>query len=225
MVSPDPDDRNEGPEFASALSRLKERGCALLITGEVGCEVSKQMSRQLFGAPSMRRRRMMGVTSEADTDAWFPTSVPTEAGVKLLTVVDVDANRSAAAAQTPVLGDRPGIVRCQERLLDGIDAVRGCGEPLDPAELRVGFYSALDLLEQYPTDEVRSLLTAVTDRVVAEDGIAHVHLPCADDDDAVEELQPLFDGRIELRQRHDDGLVVEQRWHLPSYGTTKWIRL
>jgi hypothetical protein len=54
--------------------------------------------------------------------------------------------------------------------------------------------------------------------------MAHYHLPVADDAEVVQELSPLFDARVELRQT--DGDVPEQRWHVPAYDeATNWGRV
>jgi hypothetical protein len=71
--------------------------------------------------------------------------------------------------------------------------------------------------------EVVRFLRLLTTAVRGVRGLGHVHCPLADDDDRVTALRPLFDARIELRRR--EGFGPEQRWHLPEYGATEWVRI
>lgn len=211
--------------LGDVLSRLKRRGCALLITGCVGEGVSARLTRRLLGSPAEQRRRLL-VLSGADPDR-VATRLPpgvaaTDADVR---VVDVTtAGRSTAvdrrSRRTPSDTPSPAPEHVLRAFTDALDTLDD-GD-LDPAELRVAFDPLCPLLAQ--DDEATARFLRVATALVRDaTGMGHFHFPVADDSPRVESVAHWFDARIELR--HRDGLDPEQRWHLPDYGTTPWVRL
>mgnify|MGYP006279497171 FL=1 len=93
----------------------------------------------------------------------------------------------------------------------------------DPAELRISVFTLSYLLNRHDPAAVDRFVSAVGDHVRGVDGMAHYHLPVADDSQSVRRLSSLFDARIELREKHGR---PEQRWHFPDDDVrTVWVGL
>lgn len=217
-------------EFDEVLGRLKREGCNLLVTGEVPVAVSDAATRRLLGAPFEQRCRILAF---ADAGAERVASRlpggcrPSDGAV---TVIERrDATRSAVAETAggrgfPVVDVGPDLDAFEAEITGAIEAQDRRAGGLDAAELRLSLDSLGLLVDDHGTEAVARFLESVTAAVASMKGMAHYHLPMSDDDDVVGALTPLFDARIELRQR--DGFAPEQRWHLPSHGlTTGWVGL
>ncbi len=215
--------RAHGDNLDVQLARLKQRGCNLLVTGTVADQVSATATRRLLGSPIENRTRVLVLTDTATGD--IGTRLPT--GIEVsnpdVRLVDWCQHGRAAAADSSREGDHGdrSIEALRATLFDELGALDLAN--LAPAELRLSLDSVTSLLEQYETADVHRLLRLVTTFVRGAGGMGHVHVPIPDGDDRIEPIAPLFDARIELRQRGATG--GEQRWHLPRYGSTEWVRI
>lgn len=220
--------------FRDALAELKAGGCNLLVTGEVGANVTDVMSRRLLGASDHSRKRVVVLAdrSAADADRVLPEGV--EAGDPDVAVVDHSLSTRGATTAEPRTGPaatRPGSrsepdaspERLRREVSTTLVDLETAAGGFDPAELRLSLVTLRTLLDRYGVDAVERLVRGVRAHVTGLDGMAHYHLPLADDAAPVQQLVPLFDARIELRV--ESGLPPEQRWHLPDQGTSPWIRL
>lgn len=226
-------------EFRSVLSGLKDGGCNLLVTGEVGTDVTDAMSRRLLGAPDHPRERVVVLADRPCVDA--DRILPEGIGVADPGVVVVDhspctrdgttASRHVKTRRAPgtestrdgAAVGRTGADRLQQELCATFADLETAAGGFEPAELRLALVSLRTLLDRYGEDAVERLVRGVRAHVAGVAGMAHYHLPLADDAAAVRRLAPLFDARIELRV--ENGLPPEQRWHLPGEGYSPWIRI
>lgn len=226
--------RGEGsaPSFSELLSELKTDGCNLLITGEVSERVSARATRTLLGDPAADRKRVLVLTDSTtrrvepclpvgvrldSTDVWVidqrndERSIPTGARIADVEHPSRHENRNE-------------LWNLAEEIALAISFFDTATSGLEPARLRLSVDSLSFLAEEYTQMEFECFLRMLTAIVRGVRGMGHYHLPMADDDPLVAELSSLFDARIELRQR--DGLVPEQRWHVPAYErSTNWVRL
>jgi len=208
-----------GGNVRRTFQELKRRGAQVLVIGDVPEAVSRRATRRLLGHPDEERHRVLALTdSGVDDAAWFPGAHgPDDDGI---TLVGERELRGAAAADPATEPSRP-----ETTVLRRINAEISEWEPAEtppPAVLRVGVYSLETLLEARGIDAVRTLTARLTSAVRRVRGIGHYHLPRAPDTDAVADLEPVFDARLELRHA---GTGPEQRWHLPDRGTTSWVAL
>ncbi|USZ68279.1 hypothetical protein NGM10_00715 [Halorussus salilacus] len=213
------------------LTRLKQDGCNLLVTGAVSEDVTEQATRTLLGAPDEDRKRIVALADSGGraVDERLPAGV--DATGSDVWVVDQRAHRRSVprAAESgevdlPTPGDDDGLAQLREELVIAIDYFDGATDDLGPSELRLSVSSLGWLAHEHGPDAVTRFVRSVSAMVRGVRGMAHYHLPRPDDDDLVDRLSPLFDARIELRKR--DGLPTEQRWHVPRHDqTTDWVRL
>lgn len=223
--------RGEGAvEFDEVLGRLKREGCNLLLTGEVPAEVSDAATRRLLGAPFERRRRVLAFADAAADRVTSRLPGGCRPSDDDVTVIERRGTTRSAAAEPagdrgfPVVGVGADLSAFESAILDAVEAYDRRDGGLEPAELRLSLDSVGLLVDDHGADAVAGFLESVTATVAGVRGMAHYHLPVPDGADTVGALTPLFDARIELRQR--DGFAPEQRWHLPSHGlTTDWVGL
>lgn len=213
--------------FRRWVMDLKRRGCNVLVTGDVGEETSRRLTRKLLGAPDVPRTRVLALTDRDREDA--PALLPEGVSVDddAVHLLDYDAGTRSASGATATAPD-PNAGRAPKALddlrLDLCDAVAAAAaDGLDPAQLRVGVYTLSYLTSQRDPEAVEQFVRAVGDHVRGVSGMAHYHLPVPDDADRVARLAPLFDVRIELRETNG---APEQRWHFPDRdATTAWVGL
>ena len=208
-----------GDSLQETFRELKRRGPQVLVTGDVPEPVSRRATRRLLGHPDEDRYRVFALTdSDADGKAWFPRGyAPADDEVTL--IGEHELRGSAVVGGS--LDDG-----AEDTLLGRIDdEIRGC-RPTDgtlaPATLRVGVYSLETLLETHGIEAVRRLAYHLTGEVRRARGMGHYHLPREPRSAAVDDLQFVFDARLELRTAE---AAPEQRWHLPGHGTTNWVAL
>lgn len=215
--------------FPEVLQALKQEGCNLLVTGAVSGEVTDAATRRLLGAPFEDRKRVLALADAAldRVDDRLPGGCR-RTNPDVTVVARRNAARSTAA--TPAAGvDSDRVVASdlrafREAICDAVAGYDEAADGLDPAEFRLSVDSLRLLLDDNDRDEVSRFLRAVTALVSGVNGMAHYHLPVADDADVVSSFAPLFDARIELRRR--EGVTPEQRWHVPEYDAhTAWVRL
>ncbi|GKZ15775.1 MULTISPECIES: DUF7504 family protein [Haladaptatus] len=204
-------------QFVRYLRELKKRGSNLLITGDVPDTVTARATQTLFGEGDRRYR----VLALLDTTSRIPDSLSV-ADDRLWVVERAGEKRSARPSASSDVSVR------ETDDMDGIRREIGAAadfyddefDGLDPAELRIG----VDLGVRDDRDSIREFVEGTAEIVADHRGMAHYHLPKPDDDPLVDELSPLFDARIELRQV--PGQPPEQRWHVPAFDkTTIWVRL
>lgn len=86
--------------FQEALTRLKQRGCAVLVAGEAPEPTYQQAARELHGATDTTRYRIHAITGEeapSDNDAWLPGDVsPDDDTVE---IVDYRSDHRTAATE------------------------------------------------------------------------------------------------------------------------------
>lgn len=215
--------RTPGGNLDVHLAQLKQRGCNLLVTGTVADHVTATATRRLLGSPVENRTRVIVLTDTTVEDVG--TRLPTGVDVSDPEVRLIGWHRHGRAAATGSVpkSDREdrSIEALRATLFDELGAVDLAD--LAPAELRLSLDSVASLLERYEAADVHRLLRLVTGFVRGARGMGHVHCAVPDDDGRIEAIKPLFDARIELRQRGANG--GEQRWHLPEYGSTEWVRI
>jgi hypothetical protein len=219
------DDRDLG----AVLDELKSAGCAVLVTGTAP-EACVAASRKLFGDPGQRRRRVL-VTHETgpDADRWLPEGASVTDDTELLSppLVGRDTASKSPAGDDSVPTDEPtvgGDVSLDRLRNDLSDVISGYqSDRLEPGEVRVGITSADALASKYGRDELLSFVRTATALIRGVRGLGHLQLGQSRDGDLVPLLEDLFDARVEVRQQ--PGLPAEQRWHVPGYGTTEWIRI
>lgn len=217
--------------FREELQALKARGCNLLVTGEVREAVSRQLTRKMLGDPALSRSRVLALTDHDREDA--PGLLPGDVVPSDDDAYVVDpafGTRTATATTSAGAGEgvksawgRTDLDDLQVQLCNAIATAKIAGSGFDPAELRVSVFTLSYLLNQYEPAAVERFVGAVGDHVSGASGMAHYHLPLADDAKTVRRIAPLFDGRIELREKHGR---PEQRWHLPALDEpTPWVGL
>jgi hypothetical protein len=225
--------RGEGcsPTFHDVLSDFKQRGCNILVTGRVSETTTNRTTMQLLGASTEERKRVLVLT---DTLARYANSkLPggTNADDPDVWVIDWGdderaVSRSVAAPSRPSEFASPeGSLRAlRSDIVTAVSFFDEWADGLSPSELRLSFDSLVKPLEHCEQEAVERFLRTVIALVGGVSGMAHYHLPVSDSTPVVQELTPLFDVRVELRQ--SNGLVPEQRWHVPEYDqTTNWVQL
>lgn len=213
-------------ELQSELNRLKEQGCTLLVTGAVPEEVRHRATQRLFGSPDADRKRILVVGNGAAVDArrYLPSGVTPESADVSLIDWGSRTRKAVDACATATPPDTDALRWLRTTIIDAVvsyDAEAGDAR-LAPAELRLAFDSLDVLLESHDRHDVECLVRATTALIRGVNGLGHFHL-ASRDDDCIDALAPLFDARVELRRRQ--GKNPEQRWHVPSYGSTEWMRL
>lgn len=209
-----------GGGIHDAFRELKRRGPQVLVTGDVPEDVSRRATRRLLGHPAEERHRVLALTdSDEASDAWFPGEYgPADEGVTLFG--EHDLRGSAVVGDTVDGGD------AEDTLVRRVAAEIERWQPAEgsppPAVLRVGVYSLETVLDTHGIEAVRRLAYRLTGEVRRSRGMGHYHLPRESESEAVEDLQFVFDARLELRTAPAG---PEQRWHLPGRGTTAWATL
>lgn len=217
--------------FLRRLSALKQTGCNLLITGAVREEVSQHATRKLLGAPEVPRTRILALTDQDRTDV--PDLLPGDVGPsdERVHVVNHNCGTRTADAATSSASSTSSRARRQRQDLDDLQTSI-CNEiatakiaesGFEPAELRVSLSTLSYLVNQHDLTAIDQFVSAIADHVRGVSGMGHFQLPLRDDSKAVQRLAPLFDARIELREKHGR---PEQRWHLRESDTpTSWFSL
>ncbi|WP_135854758.1 DUF7504 family protein [Halorussus salinus] len=247
------DDSSDVPiaHIRRKLRRMKRNGCNLLVTGNVREEVSQRATRKLLGSPEESRTRLLGLTDHGREDA--PDLLPGDVRAtdhrvhfaeydigartaSAATPAEADSSATDAAAfETDSASDSDSAVETDSSaaardlgefrgaLCDAITTAKIGRSGFEPAELRISVFTLSYLLNRHDTAAVERFVGAVGDHVRGVDGMAHYHLPVADDSKPVRRLSSLFDARIELREKHGR---PEQRWHFPDDDVrTVWVGL
>ena len=234
------------------LKWMKRTGCNLLVTGNVREEVSRRATRKLLGSPEESRTRLLGLTDRDREDAPYLLPGDVRATDHRVHFAEYDAGARTASAATPAEADSSAtdaaafesesasdsdsaafgtdssaaaqdLGEFRSALCDAITTAKIAESGFDPAELRVSVFTLSYLLNRHDTAAVERFVSAFGDHVRGVNGMAHYHLPVADDSQPVRRLSSLFDARIELREKHGH---PEQRWHFPDDDVrTVWVGL
>lgn len=224
--------RGDGDDYRldAVLASLKERGCSILVAGQVSATALRPVSRRLFGHPEERRERVLiRLHQTASLADWFPRGVDlTDEGV--LVVDCIDPGRSTAEGfddwrwessfdpkEIPALSRRADVEGC----LREIDALVDRAGPLAPAQLRVGVFS-LNVLDG--PAEMIDVVSPIARRVTEHRGMGHFHYLGPTDTDTMETMQEYVDALLVVRKRAPDE-PLSQQWRITGYGETPWIPL
>jgi len=200
------------------------------VTGEVRERVSEHVTRKLMGRTDRSRTRLLALTDYPSADVG--NLLPSDASVddEAVHLLDYDcgtrtATTAASADSSHAAGDcgRQDLGEFRTDVCDAITTLKRAENGFDPAQLRVSVFTLSYLVSQHDSETVEQFVSAVGDHVRGVSGMAHFHLPVADDSEAVQRLAPLFDVRIELREKNG---LPEQRWHFPERDvSTAWVGL
>jgi hypothetical protein len=208
--------------FRDRLPVLKRRGCNVAVTGEVREEVSHRITQKLLGATDVPRTRLLALTDQdrADVPDLLPDGVSVTDG-SVYTVDHQCGTRAAASSSANQEFHRHDLDDLQRTVCNAISLAQDAESGFDPAQLRVSVFTLSYLVGQHELDAVEQFVSAVGERVRSVSGMGHYHLPLPDDSETVQRLAPLFDARIELREKQG---APEQRWHFPELDApTSWV--
>lgn len=229
-------------EFAAALSRLKQRGSALLVVGNVPQELHQLACRQLMGDLSMHRQRLFVTTNGSSTDVRSAIAGETrhrdhvveysmncrsaaESGTgctqnEVVMDIGIDADLDAEAASYTSASSPSDLAAA---IVHNIQDIEREAEPLAQGELRVCIDSLSPLIESHRREVSLRLVRHTTIVTQRRQGIVHAHLPVSPDTELAYLFEPLVDAVVELRIA--DG-APQQRWHLiEDRMTSDWTEL
>ncbi|WP_135827265.1 DUF7504 family protein [Halorussus ruber] len=217
-------------EMRAKLSKLKQSGSTLLVTGAVGEQTAAYATSNLFGDPEATppRKRVLALTdgSRAQAAAHFQEADPQAASRNW--IIDLDGHeRSVPASAAPKIAtasqDTDAVKGLRSELQHAIEWF-GDGD-LKPAQLRVGINSISHLLEKHSFSEVERLIATISASVKVDNGMFHIIYQRDPDEnrETVKKLMAHCDAEIQLRKRN--GSPAEQRWRIPKVGSTPWTQL
>lgn len=198
--------------FRRALLRMKQGGCAVLVSCDDDLCTKRASRRTLGSLPEYPR---VVVTSEEDDETLrdrLPRGV--DAGSESVSVINFRSILEEAS--TPQVGADD----LQDTVCDAVDTFDASGS-LGPGELRLSVDSMAELTETVGDDRTVDLLDGVTDSVVGVRGMAYYHVD-ADDAAFRDSLAASCDAQVDVRSEDDQ---IYQRWHLPEHGSTRWLHL
>jgi hypothetical protein len=217
--------------FRDHLESLRQHGSNLLVTGEVSQRVTNRASHTLFGDDMHDRKRVLALTDAGinTADEHFPVGVSSDD--PSVWVIDRGNRRrtlpqaAASFGETlPPLDGQNGLHELREEIVTAVGYYDDAADGVSPAEFRLCVDSLNYLVDEHDLLALKRFLRSICAVIKGVCGMAHYHLSMPDDDAMVAELSPLFDARIELRQRNEDH--PDHRWHVPSLDmTTAWVDL
>lgn len=209
--------------FANALAAMKRDGSVLLTTG-AGIDTLRAACRRLLGdTATTPRRRVFVLTEHVGPDHPAKNTGPGDHVRTLSYRIPTRSTATASGDVTQPTADRI-VTGDLSDLYTAIEAEVTAAERdarnLEPAQLRLCLDSLDTVLAAHGQEKTFAFLHELGELIRGADGMAHVHLPAAMDDDVVGVLTPLFDAVIEVREG------PQQRWHLrePEF-TTDWLSL
>lgn len=234
-------DRDVDPiEIRNTLSRLKARGCNMLVVGDAPPESFAEYSRQALGGDELERARLVGLTRlTPDARDWLPNGVEP---VDELTAALVLSRQPRGAVDVPSSETGPGpdletpsppdgeisdphtTVADTATEFEELLAARVSKLSATAPELRITVSSISDLL--VCLDDAETLydrLDELTDRIESTRGMGFYHVPKPLSSEDVRFIEPLFDGVVVLRRTPSDGQIrTQQRVIVPKQdGVTK----
>lgn len=221
----DGDPLGEGT-FVRRLRELKERGCAVLVTGDTTAAAHTDICRRLLGEGSDGRRHRVLVFTNGTfgLDDRLP-----DGGAGDTEVITTSTKRSATVESVPSAGfDTEELEGCSLTdlglaIVDAFERIEEAHGPLDPAELRFGLDSLSPLLDAHGEEVLFEFLTILTRYLRAYEALGHVHLPVDREEYVAKLVAPLFQAVVEVRVRD---METEQRWHLDDGAvTSRWLSI
>lgn len=215
--------------FPSALQRLKQRGCSLLVVGKAPDSVYQAAAKQMLGDSTHSQRRRLFVATDRDVSTarsiLNQQADPTTGKILAVNSEARHATAHSQSAETPV----PVEHVAGSDLTDlGIAISGAIGEfedhvsELEPAELRVCLDSLVPLVDHGRKPLFR-FLDILNNRIKSISGMGHVHLPIERECELVRLFEPLFDVLIELRMQETE---PQQRWYIKDRDVCSgWITL
>lgn len=211
--------------FRKSLLQLKEEGCRILVTGDVGTSIRARRSRQLFGEAENRHRILASTNlGENEIVEHLPGEHPLQSDAEVIRLNDI---RSMSVAETystsSHLGASNEFAAFQWRIIDAIARHRVDHAPA-PAELRVGVTTLAPLIDEYSTETIREFVHLIGKETVESRGMAHFSLGLDARRPIASSLLPLMDIHVQLRRQGNDS--PEHRWTLLNHNLhTQWLPL
>ena len=229
--------------FRHRLAELKRNGCNILLVGTNALDAACE---RLLGESSAGPRYRLFVTTDTSSASAHAKLDSVQSGPyhDEAVIVNWDADVRGAAESNGRyrgIGDEPSVrdstgppfrevfVESDDlrelgtTVEETVESFEAESSGLSPAELRLCVDSVTPLVADYEYRDVRRFLLGLTETVERVDGMAHYHLPAEYDSETVENVEPLFDAVVEVRQTESE---VEQRWHLDDPDiTTDWLTL
>lgn len=213
-------------EFATALSRLKQRGSALLVVGNVAPEVHQLACRHFMGDSSMCRQRLFITTDGSGTDvrsAITDRSQHEDHVIDYVTQCRSASEHSASSSSTVSFTTATSSTSLVSEIISTIQSVERDAEPLAPGEFRACLDSLSTFIEPNERDVPLRIVRYTSIATRRRDGMVHIHLPVAWGTELASLFEPLVDAVVELRVT--DG-TPQQRWHLTdSAMVSDWTDL
>lgn len=219
--------------FASELTRLKQQGCCVLVTGSVSERVRAMQSDNLFGVADERRQRVLILTdaTSGGTAQYLPDGItPEHPHVTVLDYTD-DARNMAGVTDLSSLSPSmdsssvsPESDRGDELVTPLYEAITDTiqTDQLSAGELRVGVATLTPLITVDGLSAACTFVRAVRTEMLAAHGIAHVHLPGSPNANILTTFRSIVDIHLELRNSQQ--FVPEHRWQLLDADlTTTWL--
>lgn len=216
--------------FAESLHELKQQGCLVLVTGQVGDDAKYAGCRRLLGDDLVETRRRLFLTTDTELSnhpgakATCAHAHPDDShAIRYVTA----ARSSATRAPTATLDvERDTVEATLEAVLSkATDAVSRLHERADgfgPSELRVCLDDLDTLIACHDDVTVIEFVQGLRELVLEHRGMCHAHLSRSAPGVPVDALMPYFDAVLEV----DSGEDYRQRWHIPeSDVSTEWLEL
>jgi hypothetical protein len=211
--------------FREELASLREKGCTMLVVGEVPTEVSQRACSALCGDPATERvaiRTGGGCTClDHPEDAGHCHTVEW-AGQARGAAAATEARTGTGDLQFARAEGGATEVRTLAELGEATTAtVKRAAEGADTGDLRLCVDSLGPLVEASSERAVFKYLHQLNAAVRDAGGIGHVHLPMDRETDRATVLGALFDVTVELELF---GGEPRQRWYLHEAGiVSDWL--
>lgn len=216
--------------FAEALDQLKERGCLVLVVGQIGDDAKYAGCRRLLGDELLDTRRRLFVTTDTD--------ISTHPGAKATCghaapedshaiTYKTTARGATTATESPTHAVETDTVKGDlDELLDvtqdAIARLESRADGFDPSELRVCIDDLDALIANDDDIDVVEYLRGIRELVLDANGLCHAHLSRDVPGAPVDAIVHFFDAIVEVDSQQE----YRQRWHVRHSGiTTDWLEL
>lgn len=222
------------------LREYKQRGCNILVVGDVPDNILNTASARLLGDPAeCPRTRVFGLFDRNELTVRYRLQ---HAGygrtsTRVVTTTAFARSASADGGDNPVTTDLPyvpnfsldvatvdstNLEHVASILVDAFDATQT--DEYNPGELRVCIDSLRPLLDEDAAFEATdAFLDTVTSEITTRRGMGHFVLPTAADSPAVKRVRDHFDIIVPLRTTEG---TAEQRWQFVAENRqTDWLEL
>lgn len=216
-----------GSALTETINELKQRGCAILVTGNVREEIIAQECRSLFGSTDQDRYRILGLTDDnrAAPTEYFPIPSISDESSWVLNLGEQTRSVAETADQFgPPNYEAPPTAVLRWELQNALDHYSQ--NDLAPGMVRLGVNSLSHLIREDGKESVYRLVQGLNQHVRDLNGMAHYVFSKPTDEDAeatIEELMETCDIHVRLRKRRGVSLP-EEKWHAPDDDLeTEWI--